>query len=46
MIIDWQNIKIFIKPGFTDFRKQINGLIGIYNQVVIPFKSGKHSNML
>jgi transposase len=29
MIIDWQNIKIFIKPGFIDFRKQINGLIGI-----------------
>ena len=26
MIIDWAKVKIFIKPGKTDFRKQINGL--------------------
>jgi transposase len=26
MIIDWTKIKILIKPGNTDFRKQINGL--------------------
>lgn len=26
MIIDWMKIKIMIKPGKTDFRKQINGL--------------------
>lgn len=26
MIIDWTRIKIMIKPGKTDFRKQINGL--------------------
>lgn len=26
MIIDWNNINIIIKPGKTDFRKQINGL--------------------
>ncbi len=26
MIIDWKKIKIYIKPGPTDMRKQINGL--------------------
>ena len=26
MIIEWEKIKIFIKPGSTDMRKQINGL--------------------
>lgn len=26
MIFDWQAIQVFIKPGQTDMRKQINGL--------------------
>ncbi len=26
MIIDWSKMKIMIKPGKVDFRKQINGL--------------------
>ena len=26
MILDWQVLQIFIKPGVTDMRKQINGL--------------------
>ena len=26
MIIDWSKVTIMIKPGKTDFRKQINGL--------------------
>src|SRR4030042_3089923 len=26
MLIDWSKMKIMIKPGRTDFRKQINGL--------------------
>jgi len=26
MKIDWNNVRIFIKPGATDMRKQINGL--------------------
>lgn len=26
MLIDWSKMKIMIKPGKTDFRKQINGL--------------------
>lgn len=26
MIINWKNIKIYVKPGITDMRKQINGL--------------------
>ncbi|MCG7850999.1 MAG: IS66 family insertion sequence element accessory protein TnpB [Methanosarcinaceae archaeon] len=26
MIIDWSEVNIFIKPGPTDMRKQINGL--------------------
>jgi len=29
MIIDWSKVKILIKPGKTDFRKQINGLANI-----------------
>ena len=29
MIIDWTKMKIMIKPGRTDFRKQINGLAAI-----------------
>ena len=26
MILDWTNAKLYIKPGATDMRKQINGL--------------------
>jgi transposase len=26
MIIDWSTVKIFIKPGVTDMRRQMNGL--------------------
>lgn len=26
MIINWDKVQIFIKPGSVDFRKQINGL--------------------
>ena len=26
MILDWTKTKIFLRPGVTDFRKQINGL--------------------
>jgi transposase len=26
VIIDWSKVKIMLKPGSTDFRKQINGL--------------------
>lgn len=26
MIVDWSKIRIFVKPGPTDMRKQINGL--------------------
>ncbi len=26
MIIDWQKVRVHIKPGPTDMRKQINGL--------------------
>ena len=26
MIVDWQSVRIFIKPGPTDMRNQINGL--------------------
>ena len=31
MIIDWKRIKIFVKPGPTDMRKQINGLSILIN---------------
>lgn len=26
MIIDWSKVRVFVKPGATDMRKQINGL--------------------
>ena len=26
MILDWSKVRIFVKPGITDMRKQINGL--------------------
>ena len=26
MILDWGKVRIFVKPGPTDMRKQINGL--------------------
>lgn len=29
MILDWQQMDIFVKSGSTDFRKQINGLAQI-----------------
>lgn len=36
MIIDWSTIKIFIKPGITDMRKQINGLSTIVQEEMQP----------
>lgn len=32
MIIDWEKIHIYIKPGITDMRKQINGLAEIIDK--------------
>ncbi len=26
MIVDWSKIRVFVKPGGTDMRKQVNGL--------------------
>lgn len=26
MILDWSTVRVFVKPGATDMRKQINGL--------------------
>jgi len=26
MILDWSKVRVFVKPGATDMRKQINGL--------------------
>jgi hypothetical protein len=26
MILDWSNLRVFVKPSHTDMRKQINGL--------------------
>ena len=41
MIIDWSKVKIMIKPGKTDFRKQINGLsVIVENELKInPFSN-------
>ena len=32
MIIDLSKVKIFIRPGFTDMRKAVNGLTGIIQE--------------
>lgn len=32
MIIDWTKVRIFVKPGPTDMRKQINGLSVIVSE--------------
>jgi transposase len=26
MLVNWEEVRIFVKPGITDMRKQINGL--------------------
>jgi transposase len=43
MIIDWTKINIMIKPGITDFRKQINGLAEI---VQLEIKMNIFSNYM
>jgi transposase len=32
MKIDWDRVRVFIKPGITDMRKQINGLAIIVSE--------------
>ena len=32
MIIEWGKVRIFVKPGATDLRKQINGLSVIVSE--------------
>ena len=27
MFLDWDRVKVFVRPGATDLRKQINGLV-------------------
>lgn len=34
MIVDWSEVNIFIKPGPTDMRKQINGLSIIVDEEI------------
>ncbi len=34
MIIDWTSVRIFVRPGTTDMRKQINGLAIITQEVM------------
>ena len=29
MFVDFSKVRIFVRPGRTDFRKQVNGLVGI-----------------
>jgi transposase len=33
MIIDWSKIRIFLRPGITDMRKQINGLAALVEEL-------------
>ena len=32
MILDWSKVRVFVKPGPTDMRKQINGLSMIVSE--------------
>jgi transposase len=34
MKINWNGVRIFIQPGFTDMRKQINGLCILVEEVL------------
>lgn len=34
MLKDWSNLKIFIRPGNTDMRKQINGLAALVQELM------------
>ena len=34
MLKDWSNLKIFISPGNTDMRKQINGLAALVQELM------------
>jgi len=29
MFVDWDNIRVFVRPGATDLRRQINGLAAL-----------------
>lgn len=41
MIIDWEKVEIYVKPGPTDLRKQINGLsIMVESEMEKPVFSG------
>jgi len=41
MIIDWEKVEIYIKPGPTDMRKQINGLsVIVESEMRKPLFSG------
>lgn len=43
MIINWEKVRIFLKPGSTDMRKQINGLSVIVEE---EFKTDPFSGHL
>ena len=34
MFIDWDHIRVFVRPGATDLRKQINGLAVLVQTVM------------
>jgi transposase len=41
MMIEWSKVKIFVKPGNTDMRKQINGLsVMIQDEMQVDIFSG------
>jgi transposase len=54
MFIDWKTVRIFVRPGATDMRKQINGLAVLVQEELEadPFSghlylfSGKRRNLL
>ena len=49
MILDWSKVRVFVKPGPTDMRKQINGLSIIVSEQLKPIfytlEAGKTKNM-
>jgi transposase len=41
MFIDWEKVSIFVRPGITDMRKQINGLsILVEEEMIMDTNSG------
>lgn len=39
MFLEWDRVKVFVRPGATDLRKQINGLAALAQSVMAEILS-------